>query len=93
MIIDKSTSEQYTTMGALCSLMMCAIVLAYFVQKCEVFYSKKDVDMLAATQTGFFDSDYVFDHEQGLNLAVALAAYDNNREPFDETYASLKFNH
>lgn len=77
MIIDKSTSVQQTTMGALCSLMMLIIVTAYFVQKCEVWYSKKDVDLLSATETGFFNSSYVFDHEQGLNFAVALTAYDN----------------
>ena len=80
-------------MGALCSLMMLIIVTAYFFQKCEVWYSKKDVDLLSATETGFFNSSYVFDHEQGLNIAVALTAYDNNREPYDESYATLEFKH
>ena len=55
---------------------------------------KKDVDVLSTTTDLFYDDDYVFGYEDGLNIGVAFTAYDSEREwILDETYGELVFNH
>ena len=62
-------------MGSLCSLLVLLVVAAYAYQKTDVWMQKKDVDVLESTTDDFYDVDYIFDFEQGLNFAFAFSAY------------------
>ena len=60
----KTDRERYsvdTWMGALCSLTMIIIVLAFTIQKINVFVEKRDIDIYATDLDNFYDASYVFD--------------------------------
>lgn len=82
-----------TLMGTLCSLLMFVVVVAYAYQKTGVWLNKKDISIQYSSQDSFYDENYVFDHEQGLNFAIAFTAYDDETEPIlDESIGRIVFN-
>ena len=50
-------------MGACCSILLMIILLLYTIQKFEVMFSKKDVDILTAIGDSYLDSDFGFTYE------------------------------
>ena len=54
---------------------------------------KKGVDIASATNDSFFDPDFKFSYEDGLNFAMAFTAYDEDREPtLTPEYGKIVFN-
>ena len=67
--------------------------MMYATQKLDVLISKKDVDILSTVKESYFDDKDIFSHRNGLNVAVAFTAYDNEREwILDPSFGSLIFN-
>ena len=65
----------------------------YAVQKFDVIISKKDVDILSSMRDSWFDENFKFTYNKGLNIAVAFTAFDNEREwMLDPSYGSLIIN-
>ena len=61
--------------------------------KIDVWIEKKDVDIMASKLADYLPYDYIFDHNQGLNLAIAFTSFDNNPDPIlDKSYGELIFN-
>ena len=57
-----------------------------------MFIEKKDVDIMSSTMISYIDETQVFDHSQGLNLAMAFTAFDNHPEPIlDKSIGELVF--
>ena len=81
MKLDSEKTQVQTLMGSLCSLLMFIIVFAYGYQKVDVWNTKKDIDIQYSTEDAYFTDDDVFDFKQGLNFAMAFAAYDTETEP------------
>ena len=51
---------------------------------------RKDVDILESTADDYFDMDYIFDYEQGLNIAFGFTAYGAGTEyGLDETIGKV----
>ena len=80
MKVDKQKSVLQSTMGSLCSLVVLLIVTAYAYQKMDVWMQKKDVDILESTADDYFDLDYIFDYEQGLNIAFGFTEYGSGKQ-------------
>ena len=79
-------------MGSICSLFLFLVVGSYAYQKTDVWNHKKDVDIMSSIQANYFNSDYVFDYDAGLNYAVAFTAYDSVTEYIlDPSYGNLVF--
>ena len=71
---------------------MIIIVCAYAYIKVDVFFLKKDIDIMAAIQDDFYDEHYVFDHSKGMNFAFAFTAFDSETEDIlDPSYGKLAF--
>ena len=58
--------------GALCSVLLLAIVAVYTLIKFEVLIYKKNVDIFTAVAENYFDDDYVFGSKQGLVIGVSV---------------------
>ena len=85
MKMEKDMSSLPTWMGTLFSIVLIFIVAAYSCQKIDILVNRKDVDIVTASIDSFFDQDYVFDYDAGLNIAFAFTSYDGTNEmPIDD---------
>ena len=92
MKLDKENETLQTSIGSILTLIIYLIVSAYAYVKIEVWITKNDNDIMQSTQDGFFDTDYVFDFEQGLNVAIAFTDYSNDMEPIlKESFGRIVF--
>jgi len=79
-------------MGSLCSILLILVVGVFTFQKIDIWLNKKDVDIVSSISSGYFTSDYIFNHEMGLSFAIAFTAYDSEREDIlDASYGNLQF--
>lgn len=93
MKLDKENSTLKTSVGSLSSLIAYLVIFLYAYVKIDVWIEKKDVDIMATKLADYLPYDYIFDHDQGLNLAIAFTSYDNNPDPIlDKSYGELIFN-
>ena len=93
MKLDKENSTLKTTAGSLITIIVYLVIFFYVYIKIGVWINKKDVDIMATKLIDHLAYDYIFDHDQGLNLAVAFTSYDNNPDPIlDKSYGQLVFN-
>lgn len=80
MRLDSKMAILKTPMGSFCTILLFVLVTAYTYQKIDVMHFKKDVEVFQYTTAGAFDDQYVFNFAQGLNIAVAFTAFDNEEE-------------
>ena len=73
-------------MGAICTVILFLIVLAYTAQKLEIMISKKDFDIVSAIRQSYFSTDDYFQASHGFNVAIA---YTN--KSLDPSYGKLAF--
>ena len=93
MKIDEDESILQSTMGSILSIIMMLIIGFIAYQKTDVWLQKKGVDIISATNDSFFDDDFEFSYEDGLNFAMAFTAYDDVTEPILEPeYGKIVFN-
>ena len=71
MRLDGGKDALPSHMGALCSIVLLILLVAYAGYKVSVLEGRKAVDILQAIHEDHFDGSYVFGAEQGLNFAVA----------------------
>ena len=94
MKIDEDKSFMRSTTGSICTVILFLVIGAYAYTKTDAWLMKKNVDIMAARNEEFFDEEYVFGYEQGLNFAIAFTAYDGATEPIlDPKYGKVVFNH
>lgn len=80
--------------GALCSVLLFAMISTYFVQKLDILINKREVDLLSVTSFNAHTYEERFDSSMGLNFAAALIKYDGKSEIIDDpTIGELVFNH
>ena len=78
--------------GTLLTIVIFIIIAAYAYQKTDVWLTKKDIDIVSSVEHNFYAEDHVFDYNQGLNLAMAFTAYDDETEPIlDKSYGEIIF--
>ena len=82
-----------TTSSGLCVTILLGLIMGSFaLQKTWAMLTKKYIDIKTSSTANYFDHNYVFDAEQGLELAVGFTAYDNNREwILDKSIGELAF--
>lgn len=81
-------------MGSCLSIIFTIVVLLYAYLKADVLISRRDVDILSTVFPNKFTPDDTFSYQNGLNIAVALTAYDNDPNPIlDPTYGEIVFHH
>ena len=80
-------------MGALCSLLLLVIMLAYTGYKIYILEGKKSIDIIQAVQENYFDDSHEFDSKQGLNVAVGVfdALRPKTLKPVDPSYGRIRF--
>ena len=79
-------------MGSLFTIVSLIIVIAYTYQKIDVWIEKKDVDIMSSIMFSYIDETQVFDNSQGLNLAIAFTAFDDEEEPIlDKSIGEIVF--
>ena len=72
MRLDEDRDALPSKKGAVCSFLLFFIISIYTLQKIDVLLNEKDVNIFSALAESYFDSDYVFGADQGLNIAVAV---------------------
>ena len=94
MKLESDSDELKTVMGSLCSILLLCITLFYAYLKFDVLMYKKDIKILQTVHDLFFTDDDKFSYAEGMNIAVALTAYDSVTEPIlDPTIGELFLNH
>ena len=74
----------------MCSAIVLVVIFSYAYLKMDVLMHNKDKDVRSVIHDQHFAKDYVFSSKNGLNLAVAFTAYDNEREwILDPAYGEL----
>ena len=92
MKLDRENSTLKTSVGSLFTVIVHLVLFLYAYIQIDVWIHKKDVDIMATKLIDHLPYDYIFDHDQGLNLAIAFTSYDNNPEPIlDKSYGELVF--
>ena len=88
-----SDGEDFVTtwMGAFCSMVLMLILLAITVNKIEIMFSKKDVDILTALNDSYLDSDFSFKAANGLNFAIKWHSMSDKNEILDPSIGRLVF--
>ena len=78
--------------GSICTFSVIILVVWYSYIKMEVLLLRKDVDIISAINEYHYSEDYKFSYKQGINVAVAFTAYDNETEwILDPSYGTLEF--
>ena len=90
MRIDEGREELTSKMGACCSIVFIVLMLAYASYKISILEGKKSVDIVQATKENYFDDNYVFGAEQGLNIAFGVFNPANPTK-LDPTYGEIIF--
>ena len=92
MKLDAGVTVLPSAAGVIFTCLLVVVMLGYTVQKTYILVHRRDVDMMTVTKTNFFDQNFVFNHEQGLNFAVALSGVDNEKEDIlDRSIGSIVF--
>jgi len=92
MKLDAGKGDLRSIVGALCSIVVFLLVLGYSFLKFDVFYAKKDVDILSTLNDNYFSADYVISNKNGFNIAAAFTGFDSETEDIlDPTYGELVF--
>ena len=91
--MDAGVANIKTLMGTLCSLIWVGIIIVYAMQKIDILVWKKSVTILQSIKDLHFKDRDEFTYEQGLNVAVAFTAFDNEVTwSLDPSYGELVFN-
>ena len=81
-------------MGTLCSIAIVTVFIIYTTLKLDVLINKKEIDILSVILDTELTQDDVFSYQNGLNVAVAFTAFDDESENIlDPTYGELVMNH
>ena len=80
MRLDDEETEVKSYAGLICSALVLIVICTYAFLKMDVLMHNKDKDVRSVIHDQHFDRDFVFSSKNGLNLAVAFTAYDNERE-------------
>ena len=66
--------------------------MGYAYQKMDVLIHRKDVDILSTMRYSYYDDNFQFKYENGLNLAIGFSGYNNEREwELDPAYGKIVF--
>ena len=92
MKLDKTMQILHTSVGSIFSIILFIIVGAYALQQTEIMITRKENIVMASTMVNFYDPDYVFDFDQGLNFAVGIIdPFDPlTLKPVDPTFGRIK---
>ena len=95
MRIDDAGGQTYgSIMGAICSIILLLITAFYAYLKLMVLIEKTDVNILSSELDMYFSDTDEFTYANGLNIAVAFTAYDQETEwILTPEYGELVFNH
>ena len=93
LLIDEGSNTLPSKMGALCSILLLIIMMAYTSYKIYIANSKRNIDIIQAVKENHFDDSHVFSAKQGLNIAAAVYnAFDpSTYELIDPSYGSIRF--
>ena len=61
-----------STVGGICSFLLMFLLLAYTGYKMSVLVGKTNINLLKTVHENFFDQSYMFDVDQGFNIAVGV---------------------
>lgn len=90
MAIDSGKSALRSKLGALCSILIRVIVIAYTAYRLSIMEGKKSVDVLSVVQQDAISEDYVFSSAQGFNIAIAIIKSTDSKIAMDQSYGSLR---
>ena len=80
-------------LGALCSIATLILLIVYAGYKFSIMEGKKSVDIVQTVTENYFDGQYVFDVDQGLDIAIGvLNPFDPNSQKIpDPSLGRLRF--
>ena len=78
-----------TVFGAILSILLLIVTLIYAIQKTQIMFTKKGVDVIEVTSVNHFDDQYVVTASQGLQVAFAVIPSDFSQ--LDPSYGEIKF--
>ena len=80
MKLDKGLQHLPTYTGLCFSVFLAIAMILYIMLKLNVLIYKTEIDILATKLDYYYDESFVFDHSNGLAVAVAFTGWNNNRE-------------
>ena len=77
--------EKYTTWcGVLFTAIIYALIVLYGVMKLGKVTGYADTQIIESKEDSFFDSDYIWSSQDGMQFAFGITAYDDNEEAIED---------
>ena len=81
-----------SSLGVFLTIIVFCLMTGYTVQKANIWIKKDETEMMSIRKELYYGPDYVMDMSKGMYFAVALSAYDNERESnLDPSIAEIVF--
>ena len=77
MKLDKGILTLPTASGFCATIFLGLIMVTYASIKTNSLITKRNNDVFTTTSDHFFDHNFIFDYESGLDLAIGFTAYDS----------------
>ena len=91
--MDSDVAQLKTVMGTLCTSIWVGIILFFAYNKLGILMGRKATNILSAAREMHFSTRDEFNSKQGLAIAVAFTAFDNELTySLDSSYGELVFN-
>ena len=92
MKLDAGVEALPSKAGFFFTILLSIVVIGYATVKADVLMYKKDIDIMSVVKRDFYAPEEPFDYSDGLNIAVAFTAYDDETEPIlDPSIGELIF--
>ena len=92
MKLHDGMDKLHTLSGLTFSVLLVLIMMGYTFQKIDILQNRRDFSILSTIKENFYDQDYEINAENGMKIAVAFTAFDNEIEPIlDPSIADFVF--
>lgn len=91
--IDKGRKNLPSKLGALCTVLLFVILVAFAAYKLDIVGQRKRIDIFQAVYENYFDDAYVFGADQGFNIAAGVYDPTDPRQTseIDPDYGRIQF--
>ena len=89
--LDKGQVMLPSIIGTVLSFISFFLIIGFTIQKLEILVNYKDMKITTSVQDNHFTESDTFSGRQGLNIAVALTSFDEDREMVSPEYAKIQF--
>ena len=85
--VDEANASLASPVGAISSILLSIVLLAYTALKVDTFVNKKAVDIKVSEISDYYDSTVEFSANEGFNVAFAVEKFNGRLRPNESHYS------